>query len=331
MNSVSVYRPLFRRAWTLAWRAKYLWFFGLFTAVIAGGGEVNSIVRNGEKLVSIGTWAEMLRAGEDWVSLWQFRSLVGLPLGAYSIGLLLLGVGVFFLWFACVAQGALTVGILRERRERMSITVGVEEGKKFAARIAVINIAYYLISGLAWIVCSLPPLILYVLWGGTGWFVLLLVVAFILLIPAALILTMWYRLAIVSCVVGGTHVRETVHTALKLLKQNWLVVIEYAVLNTVTVSVLALIGASVVVLAGILVFGPLVVFGYVFSAPVIFTMSMACGGVLILAGIAALGAWLATFQQALWVFCYQRLSENRPYAKIARLAVAFSLWMRRKR
>jgi hypothetical protein len=35
------YRPILKKAWHIAWRFKYLWFFGLFAALLGTGGMYN--------------------------------------------------------------------------------------------------------------------------------------------------------------------------------------------------------------------------------------------------------------------------------------------------
>jgi hypothetical protein len=41
---MSLYRSILKRAWEISWKFKYLWFFGLFAALLGNGGEFEIIL-----------------------------------------------------------------------------------------------------------------------------------------------------------------------------------------------------------------------------------------------------------------------------------------------
>ena len=42
---MTLYRNIFKNALKNSWRYKYLWFFGLFTALLGNGGELDLIIK----------------------------------------------------------------------------------------------------------------------------------------------------------------------------------------------------------------------------------------------------------------------------------------------
>ena len=40
-----LYRNILSQAWKITWRSKYLWFFGLFAALLGNGGELEIVFR----------------------------------------------------------------------------------------------------------------------------------------------------------------------------------------------------------------------------------------------------------------------------------------------
>ena len=327
----TVYRSLFRRAWTLTWHSKHLWLFGLLSALLMGGGELNVLFRNTERIARLGEWAYMVRAGERGLTAWRLQSLIDLPTGMYVVGVACVLVAGIVLYFALVAQGALIRGIDRERRERQTLSLGLREGKKYVGRIALLTLYYHVGAGAVWAIVCLPPFLLYLAFGSSFWFILFLLIAFVCLVPVALALTLLYRFAMIICVCEDVPVQESVLRALRLARTNWIIMLELAVFLTLGVTAAALVGVSLIVIAVLILFGPLMMFGYVFSAPLVFTASGLAAVIFLLIGVASFGAIVAVFQQTAWVYLYYRVRENPPYAKIVRTLALLALRLKGKK
>ncbi len=296
-----------------------------------GGGELNVLFRNTERIARLGEWAYMVRTGERGLIAWRLQSLIDLPAGMYVVGVVCAIIAGIVLYFALVAQGALIRGIDRERREQQTLSFGLREGKKYVGRIALITLYYHGAAGVVWAIVSLPPFLLYLAFGSSIWFILFLLVAFVCLVPAALALTLLYRFAMIVCVCEDLPVQESILRAFRLARTNWIIMLELAVFLTLGVTVVALVGVSLMVIAVLVLFGPLMMFGYVFSAPLVFTASGLAAVVLLLIGVAAFGAIMAVFQQTSWVYLYYRVRENPPYAKIVRTLALLALRLKGKK
>ncbi|KKW34035.1 hypothetical protein A3J43_04230 [Candidatus Uhrbacteria bacterium RIFCSPHIGHO2_12_FULL_54_23] len=323
----SVYRPLLRRAWSITWQEKHLWVFGLFTAVIVSGGELNMLVRNLNRLQSLGTWADTVRAeGFSFVPR-SLAALAGWPAGWYAALAALIALVLFLLWFAVVAEGALVGGIERARRRAdMSLAEGIAHGKKLWGKVAVITAGFHLGAHLAWALFALPPFLLFLAFGSSLWFTAFLIVAFLCLIPAGLAIALLFRLSLAAVVVEQQTLRAAWGCAWELFRAHWLVLLETVILLTAGTTLAAIVALAAAAVGLALIFGPLLLLSFVTGAPAVLSIVVGLALVLFLFALLWVGAVLATFQQAVWVLLFVRMRESPPLAKLVRF---FALRARR--
>jgi len=320
----SVYRPLFRRAWTISWQARSLWLFGFFTAILVGGGGVNVLFRNFERLGAIGAWATAVRDGGRFVAI-PWGTLAGLSPGFWLVAGLVLLLTVFLVWFSLVAQGALIRGTERERkRDHVSLQEGIAYGRSCFPRLLFVTLAFHIISQVAWFLVSLPPFLLYLATGHSFWYTAFIVIAFVCLVPLTFVLLIVYRMASVAVVVEGMQALRAITFAWQLLASHWLVLLEVEILLTIVISLVAIVAVSLVMMGVVILFGPLVLFGYFYEIPLLLTTSLGVSVAAFFIALAGLGAILALFQQAVWTLLFIRLRESPPYAKLVRVAAAVS-------
>ena len=316
----SVYRPLLRRAWSLTVHAKHLWLFGLFSALLVSGGEINVLLRNFDRLNALGVWASSVRERGFDLSFPMFTPWVGLPSGFYIVSAFLLLLVCFLIWFALVSQGALIWGIERERRRaHCHIEEGITAGKRGFWRTTALSMGFHLVTSLAWAIFSLPPFLLYLAFGSSAWYTIFLLVSFVCLIPIGLLCSLLYRLALVASLTESLSPLDALRSAWKLFLAHWLVVVETAIILTLGTTLAAIVALSVAVVGIIIIFGPLALLSFIIGVPLAVSLTLGAAVIAFFLSIMGVGALLATFQQAVWLLLYTRLKESPPFAKLVRV------------
>lgn len=319
----SVYRPLLRRAWSITWQDKHLWLFGFFTAVVVSGGELNVIARNLDRLQEIATWADKARAASFSSLPVSLSNLAVYTPGFYVVVAIMLILILFLLWFAIVSEGALVWGIERVRRRTdIRIEEGMIQGKKLWGRTAALTAGFYIGAHLAWALFALPPFLLFMGLGSSAWFTLFLIIAFIGLIPVGFIVTLLFRLSLTVAVVEQETAIKAIAIAWRLFRAHWLVLLETVVLLMAGTTLAAILALSAAAVGLALLFGPLILLSFVAGAPAVLNVIIGLALFLFLLVLLAIGAILATFQQAVWVLLFVRLRESPPLSKLVRFIAA---------
>ncbi|MEW6610123.1 MAG: hypothetical protein AB1352_00625 [Patescibacteria group bacterium] len=327
----SVYRPLLRRAWLLTLHAKQLWLFGLFSALVVSGGEINVLLRNFDRVSTLGTLTASVREGGFDFSFLTFTPWWGLPTGFYVVSALLLLLVCFLVWFALVSQGALIWALERERRrEHRGVEESIAAGKRNFWRTTILTVGFHVITSVAWVIFSLPPFLLYLAFGSSLWYTLFLLVSFLCLIPLGLLCTFLYRLALVAALTESLSPVDALRSAWRLFLANWLVVIEMVIILTFGTTVAAVIALSVAVVGLIIIFGPLALLSFIMGVPLAVSLTFGAVVVAFFLSIMGVGALLATFQQAVWLLLYTRLKESPPFAKIVRIIASLPRLFQRR-
>lgn len=321
---IPVYRPILKIAWQILWRAKYLWFFGLF-AVLISGGEVNLMINNyskvSEGLVSLETWRQ-----------WYLQGLIGnfgsnfaeFFSGVNALSWLLLVVLVMLfvvIWaLAVIGQAGLVGGAYREyRKQQFGFVEAWRAGKNNFWPVLWLNVLGKIIIWAIMLVLGLPLAWLYLTQGSSWMQFLYVILSFVILIPIALIVSFLIKYAVIYAVLKKQKVGEAFRNGWQLFKKNWLVSIEMMILMFF-VGILA--GLSLLV-ASILLVLPVALLlsflsamqiqGFVLAATVLVLTVM----IVLLFIIAAM---LATYQTTCWVLLFDKLTESQVYAKVARWA-----------
>ncbi len=300
--------------------AKHLWLFGLFSALLVSGGEINVVFRNFDRLSALGVWASSVKERGFDFSVFTFTPWLGLPAGFYIVSALLVVLVCFLVWFAFISQGALIWGIERERRrEHCRIEEGVTAGKRAFWRTAALTVGFHLVTSLAWAIFSLPPFLLYLAFGSSAWYAIFLLVSFVCLVPIGLLCSLLYRLALVASLTESLSPVDALRSAWKLFLAHWLVVVETVIILTLGTTAAAVVALSLAVVGIIIIFGPLTLLSFILGVPLAVSMSLGAAVIVFFLCIMGVGALLATFQQAVWILLYTRLKESPPFAKLVRI------------
>lgn len=320
-----IYRPILKRAWGIAWRFKYLWFFGLFASLIGSGGLYNfNLSLDGAS--SRGAWLIGLQDFLSGQGIWAgaVKNLAA-SLDVWLVVLILLFIvfGLFILWLAVVSQGALFFGIRgAKQEEKLSFGEIFKKGKDKFWPVLTLNIIMALVALAFLIVVTLPFLIL-VFKPEISAAVASLFVAIPLVIffPLGVIITFIARYGVIFVVNKDRSVRAAISEASSMLRRHWLESIEMAILlwaiYIVLGLVLSLIARWFLMPLLVYVFG---LFANTYVGLEVLVQVVITGGLaiymLIMLWVAAV---MNVFENSCWLFLFERLDSDEMESKTVRL------------
>lgn len=327
-----LYRNILKQAWKITWTNKYLWFFGIFAALLGNGGEYEILLRGitGETgpavlpawstVAATGLFSRQAFANLGLLMRENTLSLVMLLV----LGLIILALAGFLIWLTVVSQIALVNNsACATGRKRCDFKGGVETGIKNFWAVLGLNITYKIAIFLTFLIVGLP-LILGAshanAWAGN----LLYIIAFTIFMALILAISFIIKYSIAYNVLKGERFCDSLKAGWKLFKKNWLVSLEMAF---ILFFINFIIGLGLVVVVFILALP------FVFSALLLYKLiSLAAFWIVaflaflvLLAVVVLVGAALAAFQISSWTSLFLELVNRGGISKIVRLA---SGWMK---
>ncbi len=326
----SVYRPILKIAWQIMWKAKYLWWLGLLAALIGPGNAINIVVDNFSTMSDVNTTLPKLKLLHEGGFLEGVAGRIKdlfVNLDVYSIILMiiLLALFLFILWLAVASQVGLIQGGYKEYRKQPSdFVTAFRAGKQSFWPALLINIlGKALIQGILFLV-GLPLAFLYLYQSGEGWQTVFTILAFIILIPLAVIVSFIIRYALMFLVIKKEKVWLAIASAWKLFIKHWIVSLEMAIL----LFLVNLAFGIVMILSAIVLALPLSLLLYTFY--VLKVGGVIFAGVIITLVLVAvlmfwLGALLSVYQSVAWVIIFDRLTESQVYSKLVRMVESWKM------
>jgi hypothetical protein len=318
------YRSLLKQAWEITWKHKYLWFFGLFASIVAGGGSweyqiltqnINQGLVDGSyfqlsSILALGEVAKNFGAG--LIDL--FRNDFWTILNGLSIILITAMILAFFIWLAVSSQAALVDNVKKimdskKKDPALSIRAGLTVGHKYFWPLLGLNIIIKVLVAAAFFIVSLP--LLFMVISDASTLTVIYIILFVIFIPVAMGLSLMIKYAIGYNVLDNKSFVASLESASRLFKENWLVSVEMAVIIFL-INFLAS-GAILVVLSLFLL--PLLLLGLIMQLN-----CLAVGIILLaIATIIVFGSALTTFQTASWTVLFVNLKERVALAKLERI------------
>ncbi|MFC1663155.1 hypothetical protein ACFL04_03280 [Patescibacteria group bacterium] len=299
------YRDILKRAVTITWRHKFLWFFGLFAVLTSNGEEYDALFRNTNFVSSLQGYAADLKSLSTDGSLsevWSgFTTYISNNTGeSFGVGLAILVIAIFTAWLIVVSQVALISSVVKKHNKLpISLVEGFWTGNKLFLPVLVLNLmALLIIYGLL-LLTSAPLIAGYFSSGALSYLTLLTVIAFIILVPINLIISFIVKYATAYIIIEGQAFGLAVRNGWKLFIKNWLVSIETAIILFFINFVVSLLVIGALLFTGLPVASDLGFFTY-------FAIS------------ALLGAILATFQFSTWTYLFLELTSRGAVSKLAR-------------
>jgi len=228
-----MYRKLLKEALSLTWQNKYLWFFGLFASLLAGGGEYEILSR-----MAGGATREDLFPGLQRLIEAQFfskQAIINIANNFSQNPVVIIVIFILFtlsiilicftLWLSIVSQVALVNNssqIIKKQRLLFRIRSGFQAGIEkfwpvFGLNISIkvaINLLIFLVTILA--LKSSFAYIYYVL--------------FVLFIPIIISLAFIVKYATCYLIIKNENFKDSLLKGSKLFFANWIISMEMAFL-----------------------------------------------------------------------------------------------------
>jgi hypothetical protein len=318
------YRALLKQAWNITWKHKYLWFLGLFTAIIASGGswEYQLITQNFSQSVvdgsyyrlnSVLTTSDLLsNFGRGFINLFHYDFLT--ILNALSLLLLVAVFFIFLIWLAVTCQAAL-IGdvqkIINSKKKdlKLSLRDSLTAGHQHFWSVLGLNVAIKFLIALIFFIVSLP--LLFITIKDTTILVTVYTILFVIFVPVSMSLSLMTNYVIAYRVLDNKSLVASLEHGGRLFKKNWLISLEMAI--TLFIINFAVSGLILAIIAIFLL--PLLLLGILLSLSWLTALAL----FIAIAVIIVLGAALTTFQVATWTGLFLRLRDKGGLAKLERL------------
>ncbi len=322
---MSLYRTILKRAWDNAWHHKYLWFFGLFAALLGNGGELELIFgsydRQGQETF-FPAWQRFAETGlfskaglSNMVHLAQTEPAS--LFFALTVLLVIILLAIFLLWLCIVSQTAIVHNTAKIKHDKEhDFKDGLMQGIKKFWPVLGLNLIIKMITAVLFFLIGVP-VVMGIVKTNTA-INLSYVLMFIIFIPISLSLSFILKYAISYTIIKGQKFFESIKSGWILFKNNWLISIEMAIL---LFFINFLVGIAVL-LAFLVLAIPLLLVMMIFSqslAIINFWLFFMTALILLLLMIVFIGSLLSTFQISAWTHLFMELIGKGGTSKLARI------------
>jgi len=320
-----LYRKVLKQALFITWRAKFLWIFGFFAALLGNGGAYEILFRSFSQAREKGILAIILDTLSESGLLQSLtfqnlkESFLAEPFALFILlWLILIGIAlfIFIVWFVVVSQGALTSSAKKiARGEETNFKEAALKGIKFFWPILGLDVIAQAILCLILLGMRTP---LVIVKATSVWNWILIFALFSLFAVIGIIIFFVTQYAICFVVLKGKKMLKSVREAVSLFLKNWIISLEMALI-LLAINILVAIGTFLLAIFSSL---PLLLLGLIFyflSFPVGIWFIICLILLIFLLFLVLLGAILATFQYSSWVLLFLRLTEEGGVSKIVRL------------
>lgn len=318
-----LYRKILNQAFLVSWHNKYLWFFGLFAALVGSGGyEIvgQGLAVNSDNLL----WAkDFLNTGV--ISSGTFGNIKNLAISQPSdlviIGLLLLvflAITAFLLWLATVSQTAIVSSathIIADKKH--SFSESFKNGRKNFWPVFAVNVFVKIAIFVVMLVINFP--IISGIFYGTSWdYGSLYILSVVVFVPILIMFSFMMKYVIAYVVIKGDSLCLAMKRGWQLFRTNWIISIEAAFILFIVsflVSMVAIILLSALILPAKFIFYMAINYFGLYAG--LFTMFVSeLIGFLIIVGFASFNS---VFQISAWTSLFIEIIGRGGESKIERL------------
>ena len=333
-----LYRNILKKSLAITWGHKYLWFFGIFAALLGGIDSYSmSFSRMPENwntsiFSALAIFFNGAAAGGNF-----FHNIIFLfkqdPFSATILAtfiLIIILVSLFLLWLAVVSQIGLInnsakVIISDGKKDWITIKEGLAVGIKKFWQILGFNLINVSLVCFFAVLIGLP-LIFLTPQSGLGIY-LLYIFLFVFLTPVALIVSFLFKYAICFSVIKEYKFVDSFVEACRLFGKYWLVSIEMAlILFIIDFLAVVAVGMAFLILAIPYIFAARILSLSIFMAvgtDSFFQLALMLGMLLSLIFVVLAGAVITCFKTVAWTDLFISLVDKKGgLSKIARLAAS---------
>jgi hypothetical protein len=299
------YLSILKRAWSITWSNKYLWWFGFFIAITGTGGSL-TYSNDNEKNTQ---WFEQRIS--DYAA--NHGSLV-----VFGI-LLALVVCIIFLVMRILSRGALIEGISKSAKsEKGSFIQGIKNSKKYFWRIFLISFFVQIAVAAIAILIATPVVFLfmnkaYVLGA------LLTLVGILIIVPLFILAFFLEKYGFIYVVSGGISAVDAIENSYTLFRKNMGSSIIMALIFLPIAILLGLVLIMLFLFLAIIFFIIGLIFFFIFSK-IGAVIIAALAAIIIIFLFLGVRSVYETFHQAVWVFFFHKIASPKVEEKITETA-----------
>jgi len=317
------YRNILKQAWSLTWRNKYLWWFGIFAALLGNGGEFEILFNNAgadpgqalfpawQRIASTGVFS-----GQTFTNIGNLfrQDTLNMILVLVSC-LIIFAIFLFIVWLVIVSQAAVvnnSAAIVKQKKH--SFKQGADAGILNFWPVLTLNIIIKAVIYILLVGISLPVIFFQESLNANLFYILALVI----IVPVAIILSFIMKYAVAYAVINKSKVLQAIGQGCRLFKENWLVSFEMAVI----LFVVNLLVGLVIILAILVLAVPFLFLGLIFY----YSFSLVGSWLVAILAFASflfivvsVGAALAVFQISSWTGLFLELEKKSGASKLVRM------------
>lgn len=297
------YINIAKRALIMTWKYKFLWFFGLFIALVSGGSGMNSGYDFGNSTQNTKD------LGVDNVKNWITND-ISQYLFWIIVVLIILFVIFLALWILSVISQSALIGCADklDKGEKTSVKDGVAIGKKYFWRMLGISLLFVVTIFLSFIILGIPVFLLfyYQLFVRA---VLLLMLALLIFVPEAIFLSLIMNYAVRAIVLKDNKIIESIKTAYKLLINNfWQTIVVALIYIGINIAVSIAIFIAIFLLAVPVII--LILLTKAVLGSVVFWICVCLAALVLIALMLLIKTLLITYKYNLWTLTFKELTNK---------------------
>lgn len=318
------YRSLLKQAWVITWQNKYLWFLGLFAALVTGGGawEYQMLSQNLNQGLINGSYYQLnnVLALSDLVknfllgivNLFQYDFLT--ILNVFSALLITTIILCFFIWLAVVSQAGLIYDIkkilnIKKKEPKLSLRESLTAGQNHFWSVLGLNLTIKIITAFIFFIISLPLLFLVI--KDTAVLAIIYTILFVIFVPVFMGSSLMLNYIIAYRVLDNYSFIVSLEKGVSLFKKNWLISLEMGVI----LFIINFIASGLILIILSLFLLPLLLLGLILNLTWLTTLIVFFALIIVI----IFGSALTAFQIATWTSLFLRLKDKGGIAKLERL------------
>ncbi len=318
---MTFYRHIIKKAWEITWKFRFLWFFGLFAALLGNGGEYEIIMKTFGDDQSAGLFPGLKTLADTGIFTMQGLRNVAMTAATDPVNffvvivilLLTLAVGAFLVWLVIISQAALVNSSAKIiQNKKIAFREALQSGMNNFWPVFFLNLFNRLIFSGIFLLLLIP------LVASLSLAAPIYVILFIIFIPASIFISFIIKYSIGYVVVKGQPLTISLRNGWKLFKENWLISIEMALLLALINLALGLLAIFIVLVLAV---------PFLFLAAIFIKFGSVAGfWIVALSGFGSFmvflflaGAILATFQVSAWTGLFLELINKGGTSKIVRM------------
>jgi len=318
------YRPILKKAWQVTKRYKFLWFFGLFAALLGNGGEFeifyNNFTRLREQpesmsairdLYAAGRFEEILHQASQFFSNGSVLSIV------YTILIIMLFL--LLIWLIVISQSAIIFNVHKVKKgERSNFAESFQTGRRYFKPVFLVNLYSRLVVYVLFLISCAPFLYFYLQNAATGHLFTYMILSFIIFVPIGIIISFIAKYATAFVVIKGLSVNQAIKEGWRLFIRNWLISLEMAVV----LFLVNLVAGVAFFIGFVLIALPFLLLALIFYTAASVTglyIILVPAGIIFFVALIVGGSILSVFQFSAWTIMFMKLAEGKVFSKLIRI------------